>query len=68
MEYLIKCPNCDVTDLVLNDKIKKKTATAESYHCNACNTDFSVKYFCRNSKTIIERNWKKIVLAAVILV
>ena len=70
MEYLIQCPECEITDLSLNDKNtgKNKKPTAESYHCNACDTDFSVERVCSESKNDLERNWKKIAVAAIILI
>ena len=68
MKYLIKCPKCNLTDLALNDKKEEKKAAAESYHCNSCSTDFSVKCSPCGSKIITGRSWKKGVLAAIILV
>ena len=66
MEYLIKCPKCEITDLELNDVKNKKSE--KSFHCMDCDLDFSVEYKYRELKNVIERYWKKAALTAIIFI
>lgn len=59
MEYSIKCPACRMTDLEL-------MSGESAYVCAGCGLDFTVEYK-QKASTIIERYWKKTLLAAIIL-
>jgi len=64
MEYLIKCPKCEMADLELNNAKNKKSG--KTFHCTDCGLDFLVE--SRDIKKIVEQQWKKRFLAAVILI